>query len=521
LATLPAFLLSALPLSNVVSANLGINAINWAIILRLLLIGFAVTAFLLMALRPLVKDLTTRGVIVATFLLLMSFYDFVIFEVRSRGWNVDARDLGLAAGYTAFSLGIAVLVARPWKAGRLDPAPIAMIGIAVLGVNSYLVASRTSSAPPEGWRAAADRLATAVSARPGATGTPTRDIYYVVLDAFGRADTLKRYYGADLSDFETFLRSHGFFVADRARSNYAQTYLSLASLLNLNYLDPLVAAIGDNTQSYVPLDYVIQRNALMASARRAGYEVVGIGSDYEATLAFPNADRCYCGRHGLDGYTQSVIAATPLAALSGDMPYVAHRDKVLESFDALGATRTSARPRFVFAHIVSPHPPFIFSPDGSFRPPSRMFSFGDGSDFPGTTEEYIRGYRDQVRFVANRLTAFVQSVLARPGPKPVIVLHGDHGPGSMLQWEDPGATNMTERMDILAAYYFPQGSNQLYPSITPINGARALANEYLGANLPVLPDRTFFSTGKRPYRFIPVAPEVNPPATAGGQIAGH
>jgi hypothetical protein len=520
MATLPAFLLSALPLSNVVSANLGVNAIKWAAIGRLCAGGLAFTGLMLWALRPLVRELTTRAVFVATFFLVISFYGFVAFEARLHGFNVHPGHPGLAIAYTALAVGVGLLFARPWRPGRRDPVPVAMVGIAVFGINVFLTVPRTASVWAADWRGAADRL-TALADAPTQSIHPTRDIYYVVVDMFGRADTTERYYRADLSPFVTFLRSHGFFVADAARSNYARTYLALSSLLNLNYLDPLATAVGQGTQNYVPLDHVIQKNALMKLAKRAGYEVEAIGSDYQATLTFPNADECHCDVHGLGGYTQALIADTPLAAtLSGENSHAAHRDKVLDSFDALEKAHGS-RPRFVFAHILSPHPPFIFSAGGLFRPPARMFSFGDGSEFPGTTEEYVRGYHDQVLFVAERLTAFVEQVLSRPGPKPVIVVHGDHGPGSMLKWEDPAATNMSERMDIFAAYLFPDGDNQLYPSITPVNGARALANEYLGTRLPMLPDRTVFSTASHPYRFIPVAPEVESVFSGKGHVAGQ
>ena len=51
---------------------------------------------------------------------------------------------------------------------------------------------------------------------------------------------------------------------------------------------------------------------------------------------------------------------------------------------------------------------------------------------------------------------------------------------------------MRERMEIFAAYYFPDGGAGLYPAMTPVNGARLLANQYLGADLPLLPDRALF-----------------------------
>jgi hypothetical protein len=59
-------------------------------------------------------------------------------------------------------------------------------------------------------------------------------------------------------------------------------------------------------------------------------------------------------------------------------------------------------------------------------------------------------------------------------------------------------------MSIFAAYHLPGGAAPPTPGITPVNGARLLANAYLGTHLPPLADRSFFSTWNRPYVFIPV-----------------
>ena len=73
-----------------------------------------------------------------------------------------------------------------------------------------------------------------------------------------------------------------------------------------------------------------------------------------------------------------------------------------------------------------------------------------------------------------------------------------------MHWNIPEGTNMRERMGIFAAYYFPDSGAALYPAISPVNGARVLATRYLGLQLPLLPDKSFFSTWDHPYDFIPV-----------------
>jgi hypothetical protein len=199
-------------------------------------------------------------------------------------------------------------------------------------------------------------------------------------------------------------------------------------------------------------------------------------------------------------FEQVVLDETVLAGLPVDRwTHGAHVEMIRHALDSLEHLPPSTSRRFVFVHVVSPHPPFVFASDGSIRQPPHVFSFSDGSDFPGSHAEYVRGYRDQAMFITARVRAIVDAILSRPGPQPVIVIHSDHGPGSMLDQNDPDRSSLPERMNIFAAYYFPDGPAGLYSSITPVNGARALANAYFGTALPRLPDRSWFSPETRPY----------------------
>jgi hypothetical protein len=57
----------------------------------------------------------------------------------------------------------------------------------------------------------------------------------------------------------------------------------------------------------------------------------------------------------------------------------------------------------------------------------------------------------------------------------------------------------------LAAFYFPKGGERLlYPAITNVNFFRIVLDLYFGTNYELLPDRSYFSTDLKPYRFIPV-----------------
>ena len=178
-------------------------------------------------------------------------------------------------------------------------------------------------------------------------------------------------------------------------------------------------------------------------------------------------------------------------------------------FDMLPEVPSLPGKYFVYAHVIVPHPPFIFNPDGSFKKNSMPYTLHDGSDFPGTRQDYIEGYRDQVAYVDMVMEKVITDILAKSTPAPIIIIQADHGPGAFLDWGSAEKTNLDERMGILNAYYFPGGhSGSLYPSITPVNSFRLLFSEYFGLDYPLLADKVFFSTWTRPFNFIDVTGKV-------------
>lgn len=436
-----------------------------------------------------------------------STYHFALLAIHLLSLDRWSDPSTVALVYTVASLAAATLLTTPWRVRRRDPIPALIVAVGLVGVTAG-AGVRRGLVASDSWRPPAHAMiASALSPGGFQAVPPTRDIFYVVLDGLGRADTLRDMYGANLGPFVAFLREKGFEVPNAARSNYAQTYLSLASTLNMSYLDDVAAAMGEDGADRRALQYLIDHNALMTLARRSGYRVIGVGSDYMATDRLPGADVCICDRSGPNDIEQAILSATPLSALPiNPWTYGAHRRNVLRSFDTIETLTSQDGRLFVFAHIVVPHPPFVFREDGAPRESSRPFTFGDGTGYRGSREEYIEGYREQARFVTRRLTSVVETLLSRPGPAPAIVLHGDHGPGSMLNWNDAARTNIAERMNVFSAYYFPDSGVQLRDTVTPINIARALATAYLGVDLPQLPDRSYFSTWLRPYDMIPVTP---------------
>ncbi len=131
-------------------------------------------------------------------------------------------------------------------------------------------------------------------------------------------------------------------------------------------------------------------------------------------------------------------------------------------------------PKFVFAHLVVPHPPYVFGPQGQYLPQ------------PETPAGDHVGYPNAVAFIDTQIIQAVDAILAHSQTPPVIVIQGDHGPFLYSMPHD--------HMKILNAYYLPGANNApLTPSISPVNTFRVIFNTYFGQHYPLLEDASWFS----------------------------
>ncbi len=401
---------------------------------------------------------------------------------------------------------IAVVVVRskpPALNARYDTVRLMaglLTGVAVIVLAYYYVVAPLLQ-PALGW---SNELGT-VSVQ---SQTTRPDVYHIVLDGFGRPDILQAQYGLDLSEFVRQLTVRGFEVAQAAgAANYTQTYLSLASMLNAQYLEALAAAIADS-HSRVPLTALIQRSGVLEAFKRLQYQIVFLGSIYSATQRHRLADQCEC-EYVLFGEFESVILhSTPLGELSvGGVDYRPHRSKIRRTFETLESLTPARQPRFLFAHMMSPHPPFVFDADGRDVAPRRPFALDDGTMYRGTLEEYQRGYREQAKYIASRILGVIDHIdrLSKASQREsVIIIHGDHGPRARFDAGDATKTDASESLPVLLAIRWAPTGQPDEPVTTLVNVYRSFFRRYSSTNLQLLPDRSFVSSFAKPYQMIEI-----------------
>lgn len=347
------------------------------------------------------------------------------------------------------------------------------------------------------------------------------DIYYIILDGYARSDVLQQVYDLDNRGFLESLEARGFYVGGKSRANYCQTLLSLASSLNLNYLDDLVSCIGADYSGTGPVVEMIRDSIVVRLLKERGYSIVAFASGYAGT-ELRTADMYLAPRWYPDEFQVALINMTPIPFIA--QPFYDmhdwHRERILYTFEHIADAAELEGPTFVFAHILAPHPPFVFGRNGEEIDPEYQFVLDDGSHLVGnrgfTREDYVHGYREQLLFINTKVTATVDAILSRSDRPVVIVLQGDHGPGSMLDWESAERSNLKERFSILNAYYLPGDREAgLYDQISPVNTFRLIFNFYLGAEYARLEDESYFSTVGRQYSLQSVTDDLGVGADGG------
>lgn len=471
--------------------------------------AFSLSVFLLvwMAVRPLRK----AALLSAVWLVLFYLYGHIFYLI-------DARSLlGVLVGRHRFffplwlgiGLGLSFLVLRA-RSDLINATQIlnaVFLGLTALALVQIGLA--LGSAQPQ-------TLVVQAAAVPAQAETGSGpDVYYLLVDGYGREDLLKRM-GQDNHAFIQQLEKLGFVVPACTQSNYNETSFSMSATLNMNYLDGL----GLNYDSLVHEDYektlapVVTGSAVRKAFHNLGYQWITFKTPF-LFLDMPDSD----------GYVDAEKAASPAqkvetlnfqylfikttlarlmvewietspknaerapaflvwlvspSSLNPSSSLVAGRNyqqyKInLYNLDALEKIPDLPGKKFVYAHLLVTHQPFVFAPTGELRLEAR---------------DDIHGYLDQVTFLNTRLIPIVQTILKKSKTPPIIILQGDHSFADMLQ---------VDRDQILNAYYLPgEGKAKIYPSITPVNTFRVVLNTYFGGAYPLLPDRSYLLSAGLP-----------------------
>jgi len=494
------FIFAVYPILALLVFNL--SEVSFSAGYRSLFVSLIAAAFLVLIFRLILHD-WRRAALISTLILIL-FYSYGHVYILLKGINVNG--LYLFRHRTLIPIWMGLGFFPIWQTFRksIDVSAVTyilnVVGLFLLIFPLFQLAAFYFQNKIS--QAEAEKCTSALSLR---VEDEPPDIYYIILDGYGRSDVLKNEYGYDNSDFLNTLRDLGFYVAECSQSNYAQTQLSLSSSLNFNYIDDLTDRFMSGTDDRAGLDVLIKHSAVRESLEKAGYKTVAFATGFIAT-ELTDADYYLAPQRNLGNLNEFeyLLMETTFARLIQDTNSLdvqnsgseLFRERTLFALDKLDKLSYIKEAKFVFVHLIVPHPPYVFGPTGGAISPNEA----------GTTKSEQEGlhYRDQVMYINSRMLEIIPKIIANSTRPPIIVIQGDHGPTI--------PSGPQQRIRNLSVYYLPGVDAPLYSTITPVNTFRMIFNTYFGQNLPLLEDISLHSNYDDPFSYKTISNkcETNP-----------
>jgi hypothetical protein len=422
-----------------------------------------------------------RGAIVATAAVVAFFaYGHVSGGLSARGLD-DRAQLAL--------WGLVFVAALVYAIRARGSLPSVTAGLNVFAIVLVVIAG-TSIVPYELGRAGRAPIALAPAVLANATTRTTRDIYFLIFDRYGSAEAIDRRYGITDNDLYGWLRGRGFQVPAHSHANYRATDFSLAATLNMRYLDELTQTVGRTSDDRTPAQAWFKDHAVGEFLKAEGYRYYQLGSWFGPTRSIPLADETLV--LGVTSEFETVLSDTTMVpaidrVLGRTTPELSfferHREGTLFELRQLKRVATAPGPKFVFAHILLPHDPYVFKADGT--PLTE-------AEAKATDERTL--YAAHLAFANAQIKGIVDDLLSGPeDARPIVIIEGDEGPLMCRSVDCVGtsANYLRIRLGNLVAMYLPGVDVQLPDTFSSVNTFRTVFRAYFGADLPPLPDRSY------------------------------
>jgi hypothetical protein len=311
---------------------------------------------------------------------------------------------------------------------------------------------------------------------------------------------LQKQFGYDNSAFIQALKSRGFFVSDCTFSNYYNTTLSMASSLNMAYLDTLGFKDSDffSEDGNPAFETVTHQNKVRKVLAGYGYQFMAFKGFFpindirdadtyfnyskEQNWQIDLSERNFQNlamKTTMLRVLDEIIKMHPDSTLWKQLPLPVYSilnpngdqfssrsyqwySQHMYTFDRLPTIPAMPGRKFVYAHIYATHQPFVMRADGSF-----LWPINEDND----------GYLPAVEYVSQRTIEVIDQIIKNSSTPPVIILQADHGHGSGLDLNK-----------ILNAYYFPGLQEKPSATMTPVNTFRFILKGYFGEPYDLLPD---------------------------------
>ncbi len=483
------------PIMNLLAHN--ITEVDISVAYRSLWVSLVASISLFLILNIFLRDWQRAGILTTVFIVLFFLYGHVYAyfqKIEIAGILVGRHRVLAGVWIVLWVLAFFGIKKRYLKAitPTMNMIAIVLFTFPVFSLGSYMLST---------WRSGQEQVKRLAELEPpeGLYASPEApDVYFIILDQYTRSDVLAKFFDYDNSAFLEELEDMGFYVAACANSNYPYTSLSLMGTLNYNYVSDLGEEFSPDSKDKDLSWQMIKNSSVQRDFEMLGYQTIAFESGYD-WAEMESADIFYTLSSTKINNFEALLLQNSATLIPTSLGYFQEfrlddnerkRELIFFVLDQLKKVPSLPGKKFVFAHLVIPHPPFVFGPNGELLV---IEPYREGDEVGYRRKDFQEGYRNQASFINSSITGVLRQIIEDSTSPPIIILQGDHGP---ITIDDNARTN------ILSAYLFPEPKPSLYPELTPVNNFRMIFQTYFNAkSLPTLPDKSYFVQAGSLYDF--------------------
>jgi len=342
------------------------------------------------------------------------------------------------------------------------------------------------------------------------------NIYSITLDGYSRGDELKKI-GHDNSYFEKELEDNGFFIANKATSNFLSTMYSMFTFWSMEFPPFKVSKDFGSIpevkggQAAVVLHGI---NNVINELRTQGYKHIRMGPNQSTnTDCSGYEDLCSFRFNDIDGsafgaggslYNKLLGAMHPSfkERLMHYFPELFKRNTYLKStvgnaYNALKKLENKLQSPYLFeVNVWQPHGPYLY--DQNCKRKKNVIPY----DNSWTSSLAIKAYSEETHCVNKQVLKLIKYI-TKIDPDGIILIASDHGHAFFYTATDMKAFNLSldailARSSIFWAAKMPKACDKyLYNEISPVNTFRTVFSCLKGKSIKQLPNDIYIYGGPR------------------------
>lgn len=323
----------------------------------------------------------------------------------------------------------------------------------------------------------------------GCNNCPKPDIYFILADEYAGNKELKDLFQFDDSLFIDQLAGLNFHTVPQSYSNYNYTPFSVASMLNMDYLD-----LEGKDRNKPDLTYcyeLIRDNKLLQFLRSDGYNFYNYSVfDFEGQPArtretfLPVRTRLITAQTFLSRFDKEIrFNLVSRWRSKKNLKIITYNNKINNEniYDLTWklAEQRTAKPKFVYAHLMMPHYPYYFDRNGKEQAFETLLEGNQSNK---------QAYIEYLQYSNKKLIELVEHILRSSASPPIIVLAGDHG---FRHFTEP-VESKYYFLNLVSVHLPSKNYQGFSDSLSGVNLFRAVLNAQYGQQLPFLKDSTSY-----------------------------